>query len=144
MTKFSTTINGEKYNLTDNPKHGVIKRIKSRQNQLIVVFFEKHKDEVDEIMKNDMDASVDSIMQSILLTNPSEMTRYAETCEELNIIATISLATNRIWTDDELDELGEKDLKNIYDKCSKAIGGGYSDFLEGCQIISIPESLKNK
>jgi len=133
----TVTIEGEKCALTDNPKHGIIKKIKNKQNQLIVVFFEKHKEEVDKFMKKNDDASVDSIMQALLIANPSEMVNYSETCEDLDILATISLATNRLWSEDEINDLSEKDLKNIYDKCYNVLGGRYADFLENCQIISI-------
>ena len=142
MVKLTATIEGEKFNLTDNPKHGIVKKIKNKQNQLIVIFFENHRDEVDEIVKKDKDASVDSIMQNLLVANPAEMVAYSETCEDLNIIATISLATNRLWTDDEINDMTSKDLKSTYEKCAKALGGGYTDFLENCHVISIPELQK--
>lgn len=137
-------INNEKYSLTNDPTHGVIKKIKNQQNQIIVSFFEKHKTEVDAIMKKKKNSSVDSIMETILIAHPSEMIAYAERCEDINVMATISLATNKLWSEEDIDNISGKELQTIYNKCSKVIGGNYADFLENYQIISTPNTKESK
>lgn len=140
MSRNSTiTINGEKYILSDNPKHKIVKRIKNEQKKLLSGFLNKYRDEVEEFMNSEKDVNIESVMTKILSDHPDEMIDFTDKEEDFTIISTISIATNKIWDQEEIDEMTESEIKNLYSKCETAIGGSAKDFLENSQIISIQE-----
>lgn len=140
MSRNSTiTINGEKYILSDNPKHKIVKRIKNEQKKLLSGFLNKYRDEVEEFMNSEKDVNIESVMTKILSDHPDEMIDFTDKEEDFTIISTISIATNKIWDQEEIDEMTESEIKNLYSKCAEAIGGSAKDFLENSQIISIQE-----
>jgi hypothetical protein len=136
------TINDEKYTLVDSPKHKIVKKIKSEQNKLVSCLFIQHKDTIEEYRKENKDATIEDIVGYLYTVNPDEVIQYNESCEDLAITSVISLATNKIWVADEFDDLTEKELMDIYNKCETAIGGNLQDFLEDSQIISVSKSKK--
>lgn len=136
MVEKSIIINNEKYELVDSPKHGIVKKVKSIQKNLVSSLFIQNKDEIEKYRKENKDAEIEDIIGYLYTIKPEEVSDYNDACEDLMLTSVVSLATNKIWNAEEFDELTEKEIADIYNKCETAIGGNLQSFLENSLIIS--------
>lgn len=117
-------IAGKEYELFDEPSHGVVRAIKKMQREIVVTFINKHK----EMVNNDRE-KVNAALMKILDENPAELAAYEDINAEFESLATISFATNIVWSFKKLENLSEKDFKALLDKSTEIIGGDFTVFL---------------
>ncbi len=115
-------INDKEYELTNEPTHGVVRKVRRKQKELMISLIEKHSD----IIKPTM--ALDEAIGIILKEKPEDMREYTLETEEFESIATISLATGYMFTYKDFDDCSEKEFWNIYDKCVEVLGGNVTDF----------------
>ena len=129
-----------KLEFTDNPKHGVVRRLKTKRDEMIA-----------ELLKNCFDLvksgkiketqSVEEAIEVVAREKPEVLMDFQCKYDEFNELATISLATNRIWTEKELDELSEKEFQELFEKSKEMLGGDAESFLGSYSPLGI--SMKN-
>lgn len=118
------TIAGKEYGLFDEPKHGVVREIKKMQEDISITFLKKHLSEI----KN-LNVNINEALTKIFQDDPSEMVAFNDVTKEFNALATISFATNTIWTSKKLENLTEKEFKETLKKCKEILGGDFTVFL---------------
>ena len=112
------------YEPTDEPKHGVVRKVrKDRQNSL-KNFLSQFKDELD------MNGDVDKELQKIMAAHPSEAIEFGYSEMEFKTRATISLALNHYFGEEDFDDLTESEIEDIYIKCEEKLGGDVDYFFE--------------
>ncbi len=110
------------YELTDEPKHGVVRKVrKDRQNSL-KSFLSQFRDELD------MNGDIDKELQKIMASHPSEAIEFGYSEMEFKNRATISLALNHYFGEEDFDELSESEIEDIYSKCEEKLGGDVDHF----------------
>lgn len=135
----SVKINGKEFELTDNPSHGIVKKVKKMRMEGVIKLISTHKELVP------ANVSVDQAIGIIGANDPEAYTDYTITDNDYNIIATISLACERIFTHEELDAVGDKDLYDIYVECARTLGGDANTFFGRFnQPISFEKSTERK
>ena len=122
-TGSSIVLNGVMYELSDNPSHGVIRAVKNMNKQLSIGLIREHR----EMFTND--TPVQEALQKIFEENPEEFSEYTDATEEFEILGTLSLATNKVWTSDGIAIIPEKELKVALEKCTEVLGGPIYSFL---------------
>ena len=122
-TGSSVVLNGVMYELSDNPSHGVIRAVKNMNKQLSIGLIREHR----EMFTND--TPVQEALQKIFEENPEEFSEYTDATEEFEILGTLSLATNKVWTSDGIAIISEKELKTALEKCTEVLGGPIYSFL---------------
>jgi len=136
-------VNGKSYELTDEPKHGVVRKVRKERNEAIKGFLSlftggmdleipkqvKGEDpEKEEQAKLQLNASVDKELNRLMKDHPQEAIEFGNSQMELNIRSTISLACNHFFAEDDLDELTEKQIEEAYAKCMEVLGGDVEAF----------------
>lgn len=119
----SIVLNGIMYELSDNPSHGVIRLVKNMNKQLSISLIKRHRE-----MFN-TDTPVQDALQKIFEENPEEFSEYTDATEEFEMLGTLSLATNKVWTSEGIAIIPEKDLKEALTKCNDILGGPIYNFL---------------
>lgn len=138
MATKTVTINGEKFSLSNKPSHGVVRKIKQEQTRIISKFLTAHKADVEMFIKENKDASIETAIEQIVVNNPDEALNYSIINEDFELIAAISLATNKMWAIDDFEDVEYNELIKIHEKCNDVIGGGYGSFLKNSQNILTP------
>jgi len=135
----SIVVNKVAYELTNEPKHGVVRRIrKERQNSIkefLSLFtdgfdIEPSKAETEEQKKLDMSANLDKEISRLLKEHPNEAVEFGESEAEFNIRATISLTANHYFVEEDFDEMTEKEITETFEKCKEVLGGDVNHFFE--------------
>jgi len=90
-------INNETYELTDEPYHGIVRKVRKMQKAMLIDFLSRFKDELDNNMK------IEDALAMIANKHPDEIIEYSEREEDFIIVSTISLATNKMWTIEDFD-----------------------------------------
>lgn len=138
MTTKTVTINDEKFNISNKPSHGVVRKIKQEQTRILSKFLTAHKADVEMFIKENKDASIETAIEQIVVNNPDEALNYSIINEDFELIAAISLATNKMWAIDDFEDIEYNELIKIHEKCNDVIGGGYGSFLKNSQNILTP------
>lgn len=118
------TIAKKEYGLFDEPSHGVVREIKKMQEDISITFLKKHLSEI----KN-LNVNINEALTKIFQDDPSEMVAFNDVTKEFNSLATISFATNTVWTSKKLENLPQREFKEILKKCTEIIGGDFTVFL---------------
>lgn len=118
------TIAGKEYGLYKEPCHTVVREIKIMQKQLAADFVLKHKDKIP-----DDRAKVNEVLLNILNTDMNEKIMYDDANAEFAALATISFATNTVWSNQKLGKLSQSEFKKVLETCTKFLGGDFTVFL---------------
>ena len=90
-------INNETYELSDEPYHGIVRKIRKMQKAMLIELLSRFKDELDDSMK------IEDALVMIANKHPDEIIEYSEREEDFIIVTTISLATNKMWNIEDFD-----------------------------------------
>jgi len=131
----NVVICGTKYELTKEPKHGVVRKIRLKEREVYKTIFSKFKDKIN--LNDEIDVAIMKIMRE----NPAEMIAYNELQEDNNLVNTISLATGNLFTVDDFDEMTEVELEEVFETCREFLEGDSKDFSED-SVSSIQHQTK--
>lgn len=115
---------GKSYNLTNEPKHGIVRRIRKERQTSLKAFLSQFKDELD------MNGNLDKEIQKIMTAHPSEAIEFGYSEMEFKSRATISLALSNYFGEEDFDELTESEIDDIYAQCEETLGGDVDHFFE--------------
>jgi hypothetical protein len=115
---------GSTYTLTNEPKHGVVRKVKAERQESLKTFLSLYEGEI----TKDMD--IDDAISKMVKNHPEETIEFGEKQIDFDRRSTISLACNYYFTDESFDEFTESEIDDIYDKCIEALGGDSGDFFE--------------
>jgi hypothetical protein len=121
----TVVICGNSYELTNEPIHGVVRALKEKQKSITFEFLFKNKDIMDDKM------TIDQAVEVIARQRPEVFSAYDNALQEFDLVGSISLATSHLFSDDELFNVKENELKEIYVKCCEALGGGGMKYFFG-------------
>jgi hypothetical protein len=121
----TVVICGKEYELTNEPIHGIVRALTEKQKAITYEFLFKNKD-----MLNDK-TEVSMAVKIIAETRPTAFAEYDNTLVNFELIGTLSLATNHLFTQDEIDSMKQKELMEVYETCKKALGGGGMEYFFG-------------
>lgn len=119
-----------KYELTNNPTHGVVRKIRKERQDMIKTFLLLFKDEVD--FNKDLEEEIQNLMKK----HPSEAIDFGYSEMDFKQRATISLALNKVFGEEDFDTLTEDQIGTIYDKCAETLGGDVDDFFSRSEAKS--------
>lgn len=134
-------VNGEKYDLSNNPSLGTVREIQGMQMDLI-------RDHVSEEDLMEMDSLEDEgqIIQSIIENEGWE--GFEEVKWErsmLEPVQTISLACDERFQPSDFDEMGARDFKELRQKAEDELNGSAMDFFEELGIgLNLTEEQMEK
>lgn len=136
----------EKIDFTNNPKHGIVREVRKIRNDAVTSFLKSYSSELSKLAEEDKDFDVTNAMVYLLKEHPDEFMEFQKKGEETDYICAISLATNKIWTIDELDELTFDEVEKLYDKSLETLGGDinrfFGKFLSNQTMNTIEEKPK--
>lgn len=118
----SIVVNKIAYELTKEPKHGVVRKIRKERQESIRNFLALFKDGLN------TNADLDKEIERLVKEHPSEAVEFGESEAEFNIRATISLATSHYFAEEDFDEMTEAEIQECYEKAKKIIGGDVNAF----------------
>lgn len=113
---------GKSYELTNEPKHGIVRKIRKERQSGIKKFMVMFKDGID------MNGDVDKEVQRLMKEHPNEAVDFGIEEAEFLARATISLATNHYFGEEDFDDLTEKQIETIFNTCKESLGGDVNDF----------------
>ncbi|AGK61512.1 hypothetical protein Asulf_01534 [Archaeoglobus sulfaticallidus PM70-1] len=123
------TVGGKEIELDSEPKHGVVRELRRQRNRIIMYLLTEAKDLLEKgVLKENM--KLEEAIEVVSKMKPDLLSEFTQMQEEFEYMATISLATNRVWTTEELDELSESEFWELYEKCKEVIGGSAEDFFK--------------
>ena len=133
-------INNETYELTDEPYHGIVHKVRKMQRAMLIDFLSRFKDELDDSMK------IEDALAMIANKHPDEIIEYSEREEDFIIVATISLATNKMWSIEDFDNIPIGKMDKIFQQCKDVLGGDVNRFFRGYAMNTqeAPKELKLK
>jgi len=117
------TLGGIVYELTSEPSHGIVRAMRKMQKDLSFDLVKKHRAAFTAGVK------VEDALNKIFEDDPREVAAFAEMNEEFLLIGTISVATNKLWTNDALDLCTDREVKEAFEKCKEFLGGDVTAFL---------------
>ena len=130
------------YVLTNEPKHGVVRRVNKESKASLIKFFTIFgADEVltgaaKEIAKNkeagivDVNKDIESQLNVLMQKYPVEATEFGFDQQEALVRHTISLATNNYFDETAFDDMTEVEIEDVFLKCKECLGGDSTSFLE--------------
>lgn len=131
---------------TNNPKHGVVREVREIRNRAITSFLKTYSSELSKLAEEDKDFDVNNAMVYLLKEHPDEFMEFQKQGEEADYICTISLATNKIWKIEELDELSFDEVEELFEKSKETLGGDidrfFGKFLSNQTMNTIEEKPK--
>jgi hypothetical protein len=121
-------IGGKTYTLTDNPSHGAVKRARREYKRML--YSQLDLDELREEMSEQelRNTEFEELLQRQLLKHPEQFALMQEDLKEYEDNATIMLAAG--LTEQEIEALGEKEYRELLEKCREVLGGGASVFFK--------------
>lgn len=122
-TTASIEINGVLYELTNDPSHGVVRNVRKMQKKIALSIIGKYEG------KFTPDIRLDEALQVIFKDNPEEIAEFSDASDEFMIIATISLATNKMWDSETLGMVSQTDVTAAFEKAKEVLGGDATTFL---------------
>jgi uncharacterized protein YeeX (DUF496 family) len=133
-------INNETYELTDEPYHGIVRKVRKMQKAMLIDLLSRFKDELDDSMK------IEDALAMIANKHPDEIIEYSEREEDFIVITTISLATNKMWTIEDFDTVPIGEMDKIFQQCKDILGGDVNRFFRGyaTNTQEAPKELKLK
>lgn len=136
----NVTINNETYELTDEPYHGIVRKVRKMQKAMLIDFLSRFKDELDDSMK------IEDALAMIANKHPDEIIEYSEREEDFIIVTTISLATNKMWNIEDFDTVPIGEMDKIFQQCKDVLGGDVNRFFRGyaTNTQEAPKELKLK
>jgi hypothetical protein len=120
----SVTIKGKEYELVGEPSHGIARDVRRKQKSISVGFLLTFRNDMQDIKNK----SVEEAMAYLGEKYPHKMLEYQHEMEDFLEIATISLATNVKWREEDFSDILESDFKAILGVCQKHLGGSATDF----------------
>lgn len=133
-------INNETYELTDEPYHGIVRKVRKMQKGMLIELLSRFKDELNDSMK------IEDALTMIANKHPDEIIEYSEREEDFIIVTTISLATNKMWNIEDFDTVPIGEMDKIFQQCKDVLGGDVNRFFRGyaMNIQEAPKELKLK
>ena len=110
------------YELTKEPKHGVVRKVRKERQVSLKNFILMFKDEVD------FNGDLEKELQNIMKTHPSEAIEFGYSEMDFKQRSTISLALNNYFGEEDFDDLTDEEIEDIYNKCHEHLGGDADDF----------------
>lgn len=126
----SIVICNKSYELTNEPKHGVVRRVRKERQASLKNFILMFKDEVD--FNGDLEKELKNIMKS----HPSEAIEFGYSEMDFKQRSTISLALNNYFGEEDFDDLTEGEIDDIYNRCHEHLGGDADDFFNALESKS--------
>lgn len=136
----TVTINNETYELTNEPYHGIVRKIRKIQKGMLIELLTRFKDELNDNM------NIEDALNVIANKHPDEIIDYSEKEEDFILVTTISLATNKLWDIEDFDKIPIGEMDKIFNKCKEVLGGDVNRFFRGyaTNIQEAPKELKLK
>jgi uncharacterized protein YeeX (DUF496 family) len=133
-------INNETYELTDEPYHGIVRKVRKMQKAMLIELLSRFKDELNDSMK------IEDALAMIANKHPDEIIEYSEREEDFIVVTTISLATNKMWNIEDFDTVPIGEMDKIFQQCKDVLGGDVNRFFRGyaTNIQEAPKELKLK
>lgn len=128
-------INNETYELSDEPYHGIVRKVRKMQKAMLIDLLSRFKDELNDSMK------IEDALAMIANKHPDEIIEYSEREEDFIIVTTISLATNKMWTIEDFDTVPIGEMDKIFQQCKDVLGGDVNRFFRG-YAMNIQEAPK--
>jgi hypothetical protein len=123
-------VDGDEYELTDNPSLRTVREVQSMQMGLI-------RDHLSEDDLKNMDSLEDesAIIDAILESGGTEALQDVMWERSmLETVQTISLAADETFDSDDFDDLGAKDYQEYKESAEDVLGGDASDFFNDLGI----------
>lgn len=126
----SVSINGEEYELDDNPSLGTVRKVQGMGNKILQnILDEEDLEDLDEL---DDDQEV---MRIVMEKEGLEGLEEALWNQSMLLPAqTISLACDEAFSPDDLEDVGVRDFQKIKESAVDALGGHAGDFFEDVEI----------
>lgn len=128
-------INNKTYELTDEPYHGIVRKVRKMQKAMLIELLSRFKDELNDSMK------IEDALAMIANKHPDEIIEYSEREEDFIIVTTISLATNKMWNIEDFDTVPIGEMDKIFQQCKDVLGGDVNRFFRG-YAMNIQEAPK--
>lgn len=134
------SINNETYELSDEPYHGIVRKVRKMQKAMLIELLSRFKDELNDSMK------IEDALAMIANKHPDEIIEYSEREEDFIVVTTISLATNKMWNIEDFDTVPIGKMDKIFQQCKDVLGGDVNRFFRGyaTNIQEAPKELKLK
>jgi len=134
------SINNETYELTDEPYHGIVRKVRKMQKAMLIELLSRFKDELNDSMK------IEDALAMIANKHPDEIIEYSEREEDFIVVTTISLATNKMWNIEDFDTVPIGEMDKIFQQCKDVLGGDVNRFFRGyvTNTQEAPKELKLK
>lgn len=126
-------IDGEEYELTDNPSLRTVRKVQNMQMDMIMSYVDEDElrqldslEDESEIIDAIMDSGGYQALQDVMWERSM-----------LEPVQTISLACDEVLDVDDVETLPSKDFKNYLENAENELGGDASDFFEELGIGSL-------
>lgn len=110
------------YELTKEPKHGVVRKIRKERQNSIKEFLALFADGLNQ------NADIDKEIERLVKEHPSEAVEFGDIEAEFNVRSTISLAASHYFAEEDFDEMTEKEIQECYEKAKEVLGGDVNAF----------------
>ena len=128
---------------TDNPKHGIVRKVRKLKDANVTMFISSFPEELEELTGKNSKFDIEDAIVHLMTTHPEEFAEFQEAEENSDMLSAISLATNKIWSIEDLDEYSFDDVTELYDKSLEMLGGSTNRFFKKSQS-NIPEEAVKK
>lgn len=122
-------VNGEDYELDDNPSMGTVKEVQNMQMSLLM-------DHLEEDDLRDMESFSESEFLGKVIDKKG-MQAVNDMIWGRSILSaaqTISLATDEVFDIDEVEDMGAKDFRKLLDSAEEELGGDADDFFSELNV----------
>ena len=133
----------EEIEFTNNPRHGIVRQIRNLKDSSITNFLRVFSDEISELRENDKKFDTEDALMYLMAEHPDEFLEFTKDEENNELIIAISLATNRMWKIEELDEYSFDEVEMLYDKSLEILGGDVNRFFKKSRL-NIPQEEPKK
>lgn len=129
----------EDIDFTNNPKHGIVREVRNLIGDGASSLISLFSNEVKSLIDEDKEFDINDALAYVMKEHPDEFLEFSRKEEDNNLIAVISLATNKIWRIEELDEMAYDEVEALYDKSLEMIGGDVNRFFKNSRLNQQPK-----
>lgn len=122
-------VDGEEYELTDNPSMGTVKEVQQMQMSLLMRNLSEEE-------LRDMESFSESEFLGKIIDKKG-MDAVGEMVWGRSILSaaqTISLATDEVFDIDEIEKMGSRDFQKLLNACEEELGGDADDFFNELNV----------
>jgi len=128
---------------TNNPTHGVVRKIRGLKDANMTKFIGAFADEIGVLTNDNKKFDIEDALVFLMAAHPDEFMEFSNSEENIELLSVISLATNKIWNIEELDTYSFDEVDSLYEKSLEVLGGDVTRFFKKSRL-NIQQEIPKK